>query len=95
MDGDEEVGLVVVGDVGACVERNEHIRFSGVDHLDIGTVALHVASEGQCHVEVDVLLLREGADGSCIVSAVSSINDQREAVGGNGLQGCRYYKYKE
>ncbi len=84
----------MVGNVSARVKWDEHIRLPGVNHLDVRAATLHIASEGQCHVEVDVFFLGERADGSGIVSAVSGIDDQCEAVGGDGLQGGRHHGYQ-
>ena len=78
VDGHEEVGLVAVGNVGASLQRHEHISLSGVDHLHVGTVLLHEFAESQCHVEVDGFLLREHAHGTGILSAVSGIDDQHK-----------------
>lgn len=89
MDGDEEVGLVAVGDVGALFKGNEYVGLAGVDHLDVATVGLDEFAEGECHIEVDVLLLGICADGTGVVAAVAGIDNQLKLVGARGGKTCR------
>ena len=87
MYGDKEVGLVLVGNVGTGVQRHEDIRLAGVDDLYVRTVLLHQPAKGQCHIQVDGFLLGDFAHRTCIVSAVSGVDDQREALVGSN---CGY-----
>ena len=77
---DKKVSLVAVGNVGTLMERHKDISLAGIDHLDIGTVALHEFSESEGNVEVDILLLGKRAKGTGVVSAMSCINDKGESL---------------
>ena len=91
--GDEEVGLVAVGYVGAGLERDEHIGAARVDHLDARTVGLHQPAELEGHVQVDVFFFREVAARSRVVAAVSGVDDEDEVrLAACGLREVRPYE---
>ena len=73
MDGDEEVGFVSVGNVGAGVQRNENVFLAGIDDFDVRAVLLNQSAKGQRYVQVDAFLLRQRPYGTCIVASVSGI----------------------
>ena len=85
MDGDEEVCLVLVGNVSTCMQGDEDVCLAGIDDLDVGAVLFYQSSEGQCHVEVDGLLFGECSYGSRVMTAVTGIDDQCELL---RLVGC-------
>ena len=80
MDGDKEVGLVAVGNIGTGVQGNKHIRLTGVDYLHIRAVALHQLSESQRHIQVDDFLFCKRTDSSGVVATMSGINHQCKLV---------------
>ena len=79
MDGDEEVGLVSVGDSSPLTQFDEDIRLACVNHFHIRTISFHIFTEGQCHFEVHVLF--QSLDAACarIFAAMSCINDKCKA----------------
>ena len=79
MDGDEQVGLCLVGNISTLVQRDEDIAFSGIDYIHVGQVLFDIAAEGEGDVQVDVFLFREGTEGTGIMPAVSRINNKCEA----------------
>ena len=96
MDGDEQVGLLFIGDGGAGLEGNEGIVVAGVDHLRTHA-ALKQLAEAQGHVKDELFLGQTvGADGAGIVPAVAGVDhdlanlepkgaDQRLLAVGSGL----------
>ena len=78
MQGDKEVGLVAVGNLGTLIEFHKDIGLTGIDHPYIRAVALHHASEGQGKLQRQVLLFRDSPYGTGIMPAVTSIDDKGE-----------------
>ena len=57
VDGDEEVGLVAVGNGGPLMQCDEAVVLACIDDLHVGTVAFYQLAETQGHTEVDVFFL--------------------------------------
>ena len=89
MNGDKEVGLVLVGNLCPAVQLHKTVCLSGIDHFDIRTVALHHSAESQRITQCQVLLLRDSPHCSGIMSAMPRINNQRKPV---VRSICRYHK---
>ena len=84
MDGDKEVGLVLVSNLCPSVEFHEGIGLTGIDNLHVGTILLDHLSESQGIPQRQVFLLHLTlADGTRVEAAMSGINHQCE-----GLIGC-------
>jgi len=86
VDGDEEVGLGLVGDRGACLKRDEGVVAARVD--DVGAEALfEQAAETEGNVEDDVFFFdAAGAEGAGVMSAMAGVDDDAvdlEAEGTN------------
>ena len=47
---DEDIRFVSVGNDCALFQGDEDVCLARVDDVDVRTVALHIASEGQCHL---------------------------------------------
>ena len=92
MDGDKQVGLVLVGNLRTAIEFDEAIRLAGVDHLHARAVFLYHAPEGQGELQRQVLLLGDGADGTRIMSAVSGIDYQRKGFACSVDSHCEAYQ---
>ena len=88
--GDEEVGLVAVGNVGSLMERDKDVGFACVYDFHLWAVVLHESSEGERHVEVDILLLGESAKSACVMTSMSGVDDERET-----LLGCHCHSERE
>ena len=78
MDRDEEVGLVLIGDVGTALQGQENVGLARVDDFHVGTVAFDKPPKGQRYVEIDGFLLGKGSHGSWVVTAVASIYHQHK-----------------
>ena len=84
MDGDEEVGLVLVGNLRPSVEFHEGIGLTGIDDLHVGTVLFDHLSEGQGISQCQCLLLHLTlADGTGVKAAMSGIDHQCESLIGS------------
>ena len=84
MDGDEEVGLVLVGDLRPTVEFHEGIGLAGIDDLHVRTILLDHLSEGQGIPQRQVLFLHLTlTDGTRIKAAMSGIDHQCEGLIGS------------
>jgi hypothetical protein len=75
VDGDEQVGLGVVGNLGASVQCNECIFLTGVDYIHILAIFLDQITQFQGYIQVDVFLFAFLADGTGIFASVSGVND--------------------
>ena len=75
VDGDEQIGLMLIGDGGARLQRNEGVVVAGVD--DVGAqLALQQPAQAQRDVEHQIFFQQAvGADGSGVVAAVTGIDD--------------------
>ena len=91
MDGDKQVGLVLVGNVGTGVQGDEDVSLAGIYHLHIRTVLLHQLTEGQRHVQVDNLLFGNLAHRTCIMTTMTSVDDQRKTLVGSNTSHCHTY----
>lgn len=76
MDGHEQIGFVMIGDIRTCFQRNEHILFARVNDLDIMAVPLYQASERQGYIEIDVFFFCETADCTRVMPSMSRVNDK-------------------
>ena len=84
MDGDEEIGLVLVGNLCPSVEFHEGIGLTGIDDLHVGTVLLDHLSEGQGIPQRQILLFHLTlTDGTCVKAAMSGIDHQCEGLIGS------------
>ena len=93
VDGDKEVGLVAVGDIGTLVERDENIGLTSVYYVNAGTIVFHETSEGESNVEIDILLLGKSAKSSGVMPSMSSVDDEREALLGSQGHSEREYQH--
>ena len=78
VDGDKEVGLVLVGNIHTALQGQEYIGLARVDNFHVGAVAFDQSSEGQGHVEIDILLLGDGSHGTRVVPSMAGINHQHK-----------------
>ena len=97
MDGDEEVGMLVVGHLGTVVKRDEHVGFAGIEDIHIGTVFRDELSKFEGHREGDILLFSFAPHSAGVLAAVSGINHNpadtilrlRESL---NVKKCKYRK---
>ena len=84
MDGDKQVGLILIGDLCATVEFDKGVGLTGIDYLHAGTVLFYHTSEGQGILQCQVLLLHLTlTDGTRVTAAMSGIDHQREGLTGS------------
>ena len=88
MDGDKQVSLVLVGNVGTGMQRDKDIRLTGIDDLHIRAVLLYQLAEGQRHIQIDGFLLGNLSNSSCVIAAMAGINDQRKTLIGSKGDCC-------
>lgn len=74
VDGDEEVGLGLVGHVGALGESDVLVGGTGVEHFDIGVIVLDEFAEFFRDREDEVFLLAPAADGAGFVAPVTGVD---------------------
>ena len=90
MDGDKQVGLVLVGNLRPFIQFDEFIGLTSIDDFHTRAVLLHQSSEGQGELQREVLLLDTSiTDGSCIAATMSSIDDQRKFAVCSRCDGCK------
>ena len=95
MDGNEEVGLVAIGNVGTGMQGHEDIGLTGIDDLDVGAVLLDESTESQGDVKIDSLLAGDSSHGAGIVASVSCVDDQGEGLAGSMADECPANGYDE
>ena len=79
VNGDKQVGLVVVGNLSTTIELHKLVGLTGIDHLHIGAVFLYQLSEGEGELQGQVLLTGLGnTDSTCVTTTMSGINHQCE-----------------
>ena len=76
----KQVGSCLVGNIGTLLQRYKHIGLTSIYDLHIWAFLLHESSEFKRYIEIDYLLLGNLTYRSCIVSAVTGIDNQREAL---------------
>lgn len=82
MDGDEQIGLILIGNLRTAVQFDEGIGLSGIDNLHVGTVLLNHPSESQGILQRQIFLLHLAlTDSTSITATMSSIDHQRETFG--------------
>ena len=74
MDGDEQVGLGLVGYTGTLGQRDVHIGGACIDNLHIGTIVLYQFSQFQSHLQGQILFLRLSTHSAGFVASVAGIN---------------------
>ena len=87
MYGDEEVGLVAVGYLGALPKFEKHVRLAGIDDLHVGTVLLDILTYGQSHLQRQVFLFRDGTYAARIPTSMTCIDDHDEGFIGSDADG--------
>ena len=95
MNGDEEVGLGVVGDAHPVTKSRKAVVLAGVNHLDLGEVFFDVLADSERDVERDVLFRRAVAprpEVARVLAAVSSIQNHREGRWGRGKRRAQGYQ---
>ena len=93
MDGDKQIGLVLIGYLCPLVQFHELIGLTGIDDLHVGAVLLHQSSEGQRELQCQVLLPYTGTtDSAGIATAMSGIDDQRKIAICSCRNGCKAEK---
>ena len=73
MDGDEEVGVVLVGYVGPAVQLYETVIAAGVDDIYRRIIALYQVPEASGDGEGDVFFIYFPVDGSGVMAAVTGV----------------------
>ena len=86
MDGNEQVRVVLVGYVGALLERNEHIRSTCEDHFDIGVLLFEQFADLERQFEIEIFLLGDASDGTGIFSSVTGVEDDGITFGSHHRQ---------
>ena len=76
MDGEEEVGIVPVGDFSPLLERHEHVCGPRHHHFDVWTAGLEEFLEAEGYVQVDIALvsLAVRTQAARILASVSGID---------------------
>ena len=81
MDGDEEVGLVLVGDLCPSVEFHEGIGLTGIDDLHVRAVLLYHLPECEGIPQGQVLLLDLAiTNGTRVTTTMTGIYHAREVI---------------
>jgi hypothetical protein len=77
--GDEEVGLLLVGDVGTPAHRHVFVVGAGHDHFHIGIGGTDLLCKGQGDAQGVRLLVNflVAADGAGVLPAVAGVDDNR------------------
>lgn len=78
MDGNKEVGVVVVGYVGTRLQAHKLVACPRVDHLDILVPIGDHLAQPFGDSQIDVLLVRFAPPGAGIASAMSSVDHHSE-----------------
>jgi hypothetical protein len=78
VNGDEEVGLGIVGYLCPFVQGYEDVLLSGIDDVDIRMIVLDEFAQFQGNVQVDGLLLASLADGTWVTASMTGVDDYRE-----------------
>jgi len=75
MNGDEQVGLHLVGSGGALLERNKCVVLACVNHFRARKLVFDQVAQAQGHIEAEIFFHQAvGADGSSVVAAVAGVN---------------------
>ena len=74
MNREEQVGFVLVGYVRARLERNKHIRRTGIYHLDVRIILLKQFTRTESETQVEVFLLGNSTHSARILAAVTGVN---------------------
>ena len=90
MDGNEQVGVVLVGDAAALPQFHKAVVLTRVNHLDIRKILIDKFSELQRHFQRDVFLVAVLAYGAGVFSTVSGVDDD----GGDFLPGGMEGKWR-
>ena len=75
MDGNEKVGLGVVGYLCPSVQGYEDVLLSGIDDAYILAIVLDELAQLQRDVQVDVLFLPLAADGARVSASMTGVDD--------------------
>ena len=81
MDGDKEVGLGIVGNLGSLPEFQKTVGLAGIYDLHVRTVLLNDASESICIAQGQRFLVHRLSLGTSVLTAVTGINYNRKALG--------------
>ena len=78
MDGNEKVGIGIVGNLCPSVQSNKYVRLSGIHDFYIGTIGLDELPQFQSNSQIDVLFLAAFADGARVPTSMTGVDDYRE-----------------
>ena len=76
MDGNEQVGLVAVGDIGTLGQSDINIGGAGIDNLDVRIVVADQLAKFLGYGKGKVFLLTMLTNGSRLVAAMTRVNDK-------------------
>ena len=75
MDGKEEIGLRVIGDFRALLERDERVVVARIDHFGSRQPLLDELAQAQGHIQAQVFFHQSrGADRAGIMAAVPGVD---------------------
>ena len=75
MDGDKEVGVILVGNIRAGLQRDEDIRRACINDVDIGVLLVEFLANLEHELEVEIFLLGEFPDRSGVFASVTRIQN--------------------
>ena len=77
MDGDKEIGVILVGNIRAGLQRNKDIRRACINDVDIGVLLVEFLADLEHQFEVEIFLLGEFPDRSGVFASVTRIQNNR------------------
>ena len=80
MDGDKEVGIVLIRDIGAGLQRNEDVRGAGIDDIQIRVLLFEQRADLEHQGEVEIFLLREPPYRTRVFTAMPGIKHHGVAL---------------
>ena len=73
MNGDKEVSVIFIGNVGAFLKGDKNIRRAGIDHFDVGILLGNEFSHFEREGKVEVFLLGEASYRSGIFTSMPGV----------------------
>jgi hypothetical protein len=75
MDGDKEVCVILVGYIRAGLQRDEDIRGTGINDVDVGGLFVEFLADLEHELEVKIFLLGEFPDRSGVFASMPGIQN--------------------
>ena len=73
MDRDEQVGIVLIRDIGAGLQGHKHVGRTGIYDVDLRILLYEQFTHFERQLQVQIFLIRELTDSSGVLSAMPGI----------------------